>query len=400
MIVRYASILIRALTIFLYPYIYTVDGIFSITIIGYFYTFLIAPVQIYSQYSVYNEIKSIPLKKGLNNNTKWFLSIIFLSFVTRGLINNPEFIFNQIDTLLIFSTAFLLKENSEGYYKARKIEMYKYANYMQYLVTPIIFLITTLILFSLKFYEGSIYSISTFLSFLMPYFIIRFNKKIDISLENNKKLFKELKIIRKEKNINKRVIFSTILIYLLPAFFFIMGGRFFGNEYKQIFIALFFAQKLVDFISPGFNFFENMYPYKIKKVSRRGFSAINFFVGKVVKLQFKLNIFIVSMLTILLIIFYLFSKNLTFLDTDVILYTLLFSSTMLTINCYQGHDLVISSFSPNALIKIDFLVLILALVFLSISIYYSLPTLIIVSPLLIIFLRRILSVRALKLNIF
>ena len=155
MIIRYISILIRGLTILLFPYIYGENGIFSLSIIGYIYTFLIVPVELYSQYSVYNELSLKPLENfRYSKKLFWLFTIFTLSFITKILFNNDQFIFNQFDTLLIFSCAFLLKENSKGYFKARNIEMYKYANYMNYLITPVLFFIIQLFLFTLNLEKG------------------------------------------------------------------------------------------------------------------------------------------------------------------------------------------------------------------------------------------------------
>ena len=160
MIIRYFSIFIRAIPILLFPYIYGENGLFSLTIIGYLYTFLIVPVELYSQYSVYNELSSRSLKNIVYiNNFCWLISIFTLSFLTKILFNNDQFIFSQLDTLLIFSCAFLLKENSKGYYRARNIEMYKYANYMNYLITPVFFFIIQLVLFSTNL-EKDIFTLS------------------------------------------------------------------------------------------------------------------------------------------------------------------------------------------------------------------------------------------------
>ena len=120
----------------------------------------------------------------------------------------------------------------------------------------------------------------------------------------------------------------------------------------------------------------------------------------IIKIQIKLSFLIVIFSIISFTTIFLLSKRFTILDSDVTLYTFLFTSIMLTVDCYQGHDLVISRFSPKTLIKIDTLSMIFASSFLIISLYYSLPTLIIISPIIIIFLRRILSISALKINIF
>jgi len=400
MIIRYFSIFIRAITILLFPYIYGENGLFSLTIIGYLYTFLIVPVELYSQYSVYNELSSRSLKNIVYiNNFCWLISIFTLSFLTKILFNNDQFIFNQLDTLLIFSCAFLLKENSKGYYRARNIEMYKYANYMNYLITPVFFFIIQLVLFLLNLEKGHIYSISTFLSFLIPYLIIKSNKKLNIKLNLKKK--NSIKFNPKNKKIifNKRIIFSTIIIYLLPALFYIIGGKFFGNDYQQIFIALFITQKIVDFITPSLDFFENVYPYKIKKISLKNFHLMKLFIKKIFNFQIKLNLLLLSILIILSAFIFALSSTLPILKSDITIYTILFTSIMLIINCYQGHDLIISRFNPNYLIKIDFLLSLFACIFLIISLYYSLPALIIITPLITIFLRRVLSANALKANI-
>ena len=63
---------------------------------------------------------------------------------------------------------------------------------------------------------------------------------------------------------------------------------------------------------------------------------------------------------------------------------------------YQTADTI--KVVSKTLIKIDILGLVLAFSLLIVSLYYSSPSLIIISPLIIIFFRRILSAYALKIN--
>ncbi len=399
MIIRYFSILIRAVTIMLYPILYGKDGIYSLTIIGYIYTFLIVPVEIYSQYSVYNEFTINPLKSKLYTSTiYWLFSILSLSLITRFLFNEPDFIFNQVDTFLIYSSAYYLKQNSKRYYQARNLGMYKYANYMHYLITPIIFFIIQLILFFANFDKGDIYSIATFMSFIIPYFLTKYNRNINLGYLRDEGYIDKSHNIRIKQKKSNRIIFTSIYIYIMPALFFIIAGKFYGNDYKNIFIALYITQKIVDFITPSLDYFENKYPYKIKNLSRRSMSVVKSVIKKVTISQTKLSMIVITInVTISLIIVIQSNKFMT-LNSEIVKTTVLLTTIILINNCFQGHDLIISRFNPNNLIKIDYLLSFIALLCLIFSVYYSTPLLIILAPLIATFIRRIYS--AYTLNIY
>ena len=123
------------------------------------------------------------------------------------------------------------------------------------------------------------------------------------------------------------------------------------------------------------------------------------FFDHIFTFHIKINLILLSTLLIFSAFIIALSSIFPILKSDITFYTILFTSIMLIIDCYQGHDLIISRFYPNDLMKIDFFLSIFAFLFLIISLYYSLPTLIIITPLITIFLRRVLSANVLKINI-
>ncbi len=392
MLVRYISLFIRVITLSLYPLVYGVKGLYSLTIVGYVYTFLIIPVEIYSQYSVYNNfhLNTFTSKnKFIRNISIWLFMIIILSFITESLFSDQQLIFNKIHLALIFFSAYLMKQNSQGYFKARNLGNNNFANYMQYLATPLSFLLIQTCLFALGLSKGNTYSISTFLSFLIPFIVLNYRyKKIDVS---SRFLVKENNFSKGQPIKKNFSAYTSQFIYTIPAICYIAAGKLFGSENSEIFIALFICQKLIDAMAPLFNYFENKYPYKIKYLFYKSTKFTKLLVRKIINYQIKLSFY-----TFLFSILLLFPSFfiLKVIQKEFILifnYSLYIILIMIITNIFQGNDLILSKINPKSLITVDFFVLILSMLCLYLSISFSYPFFLIMGANLCILFRRFTS---------
>lgn len=389
MLVRYISLFIRAITLLLYPFIYGVNGLYSLTIVGYIYTFLVIPVEIYSQYSVYNNSNLNILNsenKGIRNFSIWLIVIIILSYLTEYLFSDQKLIFNQFHLSLIFFSAFLMKQNSQEYFKARNIGNNNFANYMQYLASPLSFLIIQTLLAGLGFSKGNIYSISTLLSFLIPYLIL--NYKYLVNEESSRFLLKENRFLKEKKSKKNYCAYTSQFIYTIPAICYIAAGKLFGTEYPEIFISLFICQKMIDSIAPLFNYFENNYPYKIKILFHKSTKFSKMLIRKIINYQLKLSLYTLLGSIVLILPSYLISRINQKDTIQIINYCLFLFLIMVITNIFQGNDLILSKLNPRRLIKIDFLVLISCFLCFYLSISFSFPFLLIIGANFCILFRR------------